>query len=157
MPELRGNSCGPRRQRRTRYPACSVFTGTCTQCGIAWAGQRPRTYCGSDCLREAHAERLGYRNRPCKRCGLTLGTISLVTYCGPYHAAQQREQRRAHKAKRRAWRKAADHVETVRPEAVFERDGWTCGICSTSIDPTPRYPNPTSASLDHIVLTSHAT
>lgn len=34
---------------------------------------------------------------------------------------------------------------------VYERDGWTCGICSFAVDPDLRYPNLMSASLDHII------
>lgn len=35
--------------------------------------------------------------------------------------------------------------------AVFERDDWICGICSTPVDPSLEYPDPMSVSLDHAV------
>lgn len=34
---------------------------------------------------------------------------------------------------------------------IFLRDAWTCGLCNKSIDPKLAWPNPWSASLDHIV------
>jgi 5-methylcytosine-specific restriction endonuclease McrA len=33
---------------------------------------------------------------------------------------------------------------------IFERDGWLCGLCQESIDPALAYPDPMSASLDHV-------
>lgn len=41
--------------------------------------------------------------------------------------------------------------ESFSPRAVFDRDGWVCGICCGSIDPEVRYPDPLSVSLDHVV------
>jgi 5-methylcytosine-specific restriction endonuclease McrA len=34
---------------------------------------------------------------------------------------------------------------------VFERDGWTCGLCSEPVDPALSWPDPQSASLDHVL------
>lgn len=34
---------------------------------------------------------------------------------------------------------------------VFRRDGWVCGICSSPIDPALAWPDPMSASLDHVM------
>jgi 5-methylcytosine-specific restriction endonuclease McrA len=34
---------------------------------------------------------------------------------------------------------------------VYERDGWTCGICLKRINKRAKYPNPLSPSLDHII------
>lgn len=38
-----------------------------------------------------------------------------------------------------------DHAE------VFERDGWVCGICQKPVDQSVKYPDPMSASLDHVI------
>ena len=45
-------------------------------------------------------------------------------------------------------------VEKFDPREVFDRDAWVCGICSESVDPELRYPDPMSVSLDHIVPVS---
>lgn len=41
--------------------------------------------------------------------------------------------------------------EEINPQEVFHRDGWACGICGESVDPTIAWPHPESASLDHVV------
>lgn len=41
-----------------------------------------------------------------------------------------------------------------RPRAkreVFERHGWTCGICTEAIDPALLYPDLRSATVDHVI------
>jgi 5-methylcytosine-specific restriction endonuclease McrA len=42
-------------------------------------------------------------------------------------------------------------VETFSPKEIFERDGYTCCICGLSINPLLNYPDPFSASLEHIL------
>lgn len=42
-------------------------------------------------------------------------------------------------------------VEEVNTLEVFERDGWTCGICNERVDKDIPYPCGKSASLDHII------
>jgi len=55
----------------------------------------------------------------------------------------------------------ARHARRVRVESgaverfdaleVFERDGWVCGICGQLMDPVLKWPEPRSASLDHVL------
>lgn len=42
-------------------------------------------------------------------------------------------------------------VERFAAVEVYERDGWVCGICHESIDPELKWPEPRSASLDHVL------
>jgi len=44
--------------------------------------------------------------------------------------------------------------ELVNRREVFDRDGWVCGLCDTSVDLSLKYPDPASVSLDHIVPVS---
>lgn len=60
------------------------------------------------------------------------------------------EMERARTARRRA-RKLAAFVEDFDRAAVFERDGWVCQLCGGVVDPNVRWPDPLSASVDHIV------
>ena len=39
----------------------------------------------------------------------------------------------------------------VDPFAVYERDSWTCHLCEHFVDRQLAYPDPASASLDHLV------
>ena len=60
------------------------------------------------------------------------------------------EQRRARwKARFAAKRNAVSEVIVY--QDVFVRDRWICGICGTSVDPLLEYPDPFSASLDHVI------
>lgn len=42
-------------------------------------------------------------------------------------------------------------VERFDPREVFERDGWVCQICDRPVSPSLRWPDPMSASLDHVI------
>ena len=42
-------------------------------------------------------------------------------------------------------------VERISPLAVYERDGWRCGICGKKVNSKLKYPNSKSVSLDHII------
>jgi len=92
--------------------------------------------------------------------------------CRAEHPGTRREWRAANpervKAMRARWAKAHPEqirakghrrrvllregiVETFLDTEIFERDGWTCGICLESIDQQLRYPHSMSVSLDHVV------
>lgn len=51
---------------------------------------------------------------------------------------------------RRAKRYGADY-ETINVDKLFNDSEWVCGICNESVDKYLPYPNPESASLDHII------
>jgi len=52
---------------------------------------------------------------------------------------------------RRRAKAAGVEYEPIRKQDVYERDGWVCGICLLPVDPALRFPDPMSASLDHVV------
>lgn len=52
-------------------------------------------------------------------------------------------------SKRRAVKAGAD-ADDINVAEIFERDGWTCGICGKKVNPRLKRPHPRSASLDHI-------
>ena len=60
------------------------------------------------------------------------------------------EARRASHHKRRALKRGAE-AESLNSIEVFERDAWTCGLCAEPVDPALAWPDPMSASLDHIL------
>lgn len=62
------------------------------------------------------------------------------------------DARNSYLARTRAMDQGATNVaHNVDPNQIFERDQWTCKICGQSVDPTFRWPDPKSASLDHRV------
>lgn len=52
---------------------------------------------------------------------------------------------------RRALKAGASAGEPFSNIDVFNRDGWVCGICSEPVSVEAVYPDPLSASLDHVV------
>lgn len=66
-------------------------------------------------------------------------------------AAHERMYRQASYARG----KGAPVVEHVDFRAIFERDGWTCGICRKPVDPALEAPHEEAACINHIVQLSH--
>ena len=60
------------------------------------------------------------------------------------------ERRKANYQKRRA-RKLQLPADSIRPLDVFERDAWICGLCGDPVPEGVAWPDPLSASLDHVV------
>ena len=51
-------------------------------------------------------------------------------------------------------RSAMVEGEPFRKRDVFDRDGWKCWLCDGDVDPEVKYPNPASASVDHVIPVS---
>ena len=60
------------------------------------------------------------------------------------------DRRRANYQKRRALKNAVPAAD-IAPHEVYGRDGWRCGLCGEPIDSSVKWPDPLSASLDHIL------
>lgn len=71
----------------------------------------------------------------------------------PSYAARSKSLNRISASlSRHSRRVRVDRATTERfdPFEVFQRDGWVCGLCGVAVDPEPKWPDPMSASLDHI-------
>ena len=55
------------------------------------------------------------------------------------------------KRRRRARKYGNGPVDQINALAVYERDGWRCGICGKKVNRKLKHPHPLSVSLDHIV------
>ncbi|PZE66907.1 hypothetical protein DEI83_06245 [Curtobacterium sp. MCBD17_021] len=64
-------------------------------------------------------------------------------------SSQWGPRRRANWKKRHANKRGSTHSETIYEVSIYDRDGWTCGICGLPVDRTLAWPDPMSASLDH--------
>ncbi|WP_435861957.1 HNH endonuclease [Streptomyces sparsogenes] len=53
--------------------------------------------------------------------------------------------------RRQRERDQADPSEVFRAADVYERDEWTCWLCSEPINREASWPEPDSASVDHVV------
>lgn len=61
------------------------------------------------------------------------------------------ERRKANWKRRESLKRGADGAESFSYAAVFERDGWICGLCDEPVDPDIKWPDLLSVSLDHVV------
>ena len=89
----------------------------------------------------------------CIQCGSAFVSRNTRLRCNDCITAKpstvtDRRRRTSDRYKRR---KREATVERFKPVEIFERDGWRCGICGHQIDQDLRYPDPGSASLDHVV------
>ena len=133
----------------------------CPYCGVAMVHPR-RVQCGSvECKRRYYADWMREWSRAYK--------ASTGKWYHRLYAEQQREYSRNRyqvlphwrtrypevgalvDARRRMRMELADHAEPVVPADVHARDGWTCQLCLLPIDPEVAWPDPMSASVDHVL------
>lgn len=118
-------------------------------------------YCGGDCAREAQrkangwAERGTIATRSCRRCQQPFAhhvATRVPDYCDACRPDVVRDHRHASKQRRRAYkRNTSSRGERIFRSRIYERDRWTCQLCHRHVDRQLSYPNPWSASLDHVV------
>ena len=153
-----------RRVRRCsvcQAPSATVKCGRCSRlcCGCGVRDRSSGQSRCADCLRvkarSAYRKRAGTANvlvvSSCRECGRGIepnaGSTVVSTHrkwCGD--ACRDRVKRR----RRRALKIGAEHRE-YSAVAIFDRDGWRCGICRGMIDRNAPARSRMSASLDHIV------
>jgi len=168
VPEYCSKSC----QQKTHYEAYKVSGSyqaqlaarrrgpvavSCKQCGTSFeARSSSRSFCSQRCN-----NRYMDTNNPirCSESGCDRG-VRAKGLCAMHWRRVARadgreanpawtEGRKANYHKRRA-QKRNTQVEDIRPIDIYERDIWLCGLCLTPVDPDAQYPDPQSASLDHI-------
>lgn len=99
------------------------------------------------------------RSAPCRYCGEPVGRVNQVrcskTQCRlAFNAERMRTKYSdlvsAQGARRRMAEKET-RTELFASVEVYERDNWVCGLCDGEVDQSVKYPDPLSASLDHVV------
>jgi 5-methylcytosine-specific restriction endonuclease McrA len=145
----------------------------CGRCGselpVNTGRGRPRMYCSScaDEIRKSKRYVTALRKtvRTCEACGRQYNPYREVQrYCStdcsqPIVLAKQRAKfgivGKRGRPSYRSWKRRAIRfgveVENVNRWKVFERDGWKCGVCGEMVDKSIAWPDPFSASLDHII------
>lgn len=145
--------CSPRCRvaARRRVPT-PLHRLVCKICGERFEAKRSDTlYCSRPCKMRADYERAkdsGYlaayraKNYEAQR-------ERLREYRRRVPAIERRTPAIVDAEKRREERKRREAEKIPRLE-IFERDDWTCGICDEAIDRDLSWPDPLSASLDHV-------
>jgi len=125
-----------------------------------WAALSPedRSAAASSAARARYGE--GYvakpvptrRMRACSYCGAEVMMTSVQASCrsNACRLAHNAARNRKHASARRAIIRGVES-EVFEPLDIFERDSWKCQLCGDAVDRKLRWPDPMSASLDHIV------
>lgn len=145
--------------------ACAASAATaareerpCLQCGMPYVAKlrSPSKFCSYAC-RDA-SMRTGSAT-PCAVCGLTFYAVpsrANARFCSGVCAGRAKrlhepgESRRQGHRKRRAAKMAVPSERYATTE-IAERDGWRCQICKRAVPRSASYPDPRSASIDHII------
>lgn len=90
--------------------------------------------------------------KTCDECGGAFIGTPGRRFCTPQHA--NRYHRKVYRDRKRATCRGASKAARVHRADVFERDGWICGLCHELVERRRRFPDPQSASLDHIIPVS---
>lgn len=114
-----------------------------------------------------HAKREDIKlNTNCVECSGTISSPSLAKkYCCDSCRTKAKYRRRSVNRKHTRWGKIEQSTNTHKRRAkaygvpyesfdkdlVFERDRWVCQICYKPIDNELKFPDPGSASLDHVM------
>ena len=166
----RCRSCKDKRaQRQPRTPTacstsgCDALTHARGMCKVHYSRWRTAT---SDAVKARNAARrfIGPHARviTCEDCGKreakppTGGKTTRCTDCQRKRDRALMRDRERERLANDAEYRAISYLRSARGRrrrrrAVFERDGWTCGICGRDVDPTLSHPHPMSASVDHIL------
>jgi 5-methylcytosine-specific restriction endonuclease McrA len=135
---------------------------SCAQCGSPFTPKRrDQRFCARACNSSFHRDsRVNICSAP--GCGRAVRAKGLCNtdYNRTYHQGSQRrfpgnpdERRRLLRIKtqRRRARERGVDAEAVDRDIVGKRDKWKCGVCGRRVNNALSYPDPQSASLDHIL------
>lgn len=146
-------SAGKARTARTqaRKPIVLPHVLVCQHCREPFISERQGIkYCGPRCSKESYAVRAGLRHRSCRDCGTGLGYFSTKTLCERCRCKAAKRARIGGNYNRRA-RHYRVAYEPINRSDVFDADSWVCQLCLLPVEQQVTYPEPKSASLDHIV------
>lgn len=148
--------------RKSGAPRPALTPKACAECSQTFTPKRGnQKFCGKRCNDSAH------RDSSTAACGMTdcAHPVRAKGLCRKHYneLAPNRktwkkngdpEVRRAalrrKTQQRRARTKGDPDADLIDRDLIGDRDGWRCGLCATPVDKSLPYPNPRSASLDHI-------
>lgn len=139
----------------------------CVVCATTWRTQRKDARYCADCKtvagREAALRPRSRRQNAAFRLAMAARGRrgKAVWVAGPCAACQKIVVRRngqrtcsAACSKALKWKRKRGR-RTIRRVAIFERDGYRCGLCGKSTDKTKAVPHPKSPVVDHVIPREH--
>lgn len=148
---------------RCRVASAKRFRHECEWCRREFRSSEPKAACCSrKCQNNKRVADAPEREVVCRVCA----TVFVCRHVGgtPARYCSQRcleSRRRKHRNQYiKAWRRlregriAANGFEDIDPTAVFERDGWACGICGGPVKRGCHFQDPLAPTIDHIIPVS---
>lgn len=143
--------CSERCRVRTVQPYVPAVATerVCRYCGEVFMAKGHRFRC-IECQRERRMGAL----RECAACHAPFWPQAFDQQTCSKACAQHlrcvdaKPTRKGHRSRALLFGVAYEPVDRLK---VFERDGWLCMLCMLPIDPDVKWPDPLSASLDHVV------
>ena len=137
---------------RKRTGGKSLASAECASCGINFVGVAGVIHCSNKCrgnsMRKARpsCQNCGKPARLRRRFCSPQCTADFLwgDYIAPPRVTNDSCDRRRCKA-------LGIPFVPIKRVAIFERDGWICGICQQPVDKSLKYPHREAASTDHIV------
>lgn len=125
----------------------------CDQCGDTYdAARSDQRFCSPTCRGlHTHPSR-GLVTKLCCTCEhlfAKAGPAAARQDCDDCYAVRLQARQIAKSLARRGLVEGA--LERISRDEIAVRDDWTCQLCVIEVDPTLRYPDPLSASLDHVI------
>lgn len=125
----------------------------CLGCGVDFTPKGSEQFCSDSCQSQ-HESRTCKKCRSCG-CSMPKDLRNNARYCSERcRKVVQRKHRRLANKRRRFRERSNAMQELYNPFDIFRRDSWICGICFKPTDPAAFYPDPQSATIDHIVPVS---
>lgn len=149
-----------------------IYPINCSICGKVFIARNKATrVCPNDeCKKkEARQKAVEYDKRTsnkdtcprnCKECGKLFEPVYGMKRrvfcseeCSTKHSKKAEWYKAMKKRNNRTRRARINSVPSIyyNDKDIFVRDGWVCGICGETVDENLIYPNPLSASIDHIL------
>lgn len=147
------------KQRQETLVRLAATVKVCRNCGSDFTpgSTSAQKFCSKACSRNFHRDN---SSRECSEGGCSR-PVRAREMCSMHYRRWARstgreappawdDRRRANYQKRRALKNAVPAAD-IAPHEVYGRDGWRCGLCGEPIDSSVKWPDPLSASLDHIL------
>lgn len=135
-----------------RAPASRRRLAAMRPCAVCWTPFLPNDHRDRKqltCSRKCGAARRGLPGHPspgphpCKDCGTP--TTRHSQWCGPCADGRRLVRWQRKNLRRRA------QGEPMSIAELGARDGWRCHLCRRRVDPGRKWPDPQSASRDHLI------
>lgn len=126
-----------------------LYKKTCIVCNKEFETySKKQICCSKECLSLRHKKPPKQYDNICVWCGNTFKSKRVAKFCSRSCMMKSRDANILH---HRPYKINNSKQNRIYRNKIGERDNWICNICGIFVDKSLKYPNPMSASLDHII------